>query len=455
MSESHLPLPPGPRGAWLLGSTLDFKDSPLEYAHYLQRAYGDVVRFRVGVSDWVLLAHPDDIHRTLVKEPEVFLKPAIAHKLWKPFLGDGVLTQEGEVWKRMSRMMRPAFHRSRIEQYAAIMAAYSNRLVDGWIEGEQRDIAEDMTHLTLEIVAKTLFDADVSEDAAEFGTALLELQEVILDHLYMPLPIPRWWPSRTNRRKWAAIDTIRTIVKDVIRERRASGEDRGDLLSMLLMARDEDGVGLTDTEVLDQSATLFFAGHETTANSLAWNWYLLAKHPDVTERLQAEIDAQCGDQPPTLADLRAIPYLEQVVKESMRILPSVWAFMKEPNRDVTIRGYRIPKGTQIFYSPYVLHQDPRWFPEPQRFDPDRFSPEREAQIPKGAYVPFSGGSRVCMGKSFAMMEAQIILATMLQRIHPNVPADYVPDKLAELSMHPRGGLPFNVRLRARAASGAA
>ena len=278
---------------------------------------------------------------------------------------------------------------------------------------------------------------------------------MILDHLYMPLPIPRWWPSRTNRRKWAAIDTIRTIVKDVIRERRASGEDRGDLLSMLLMARDEDGVGLTDTEVLDQSATLFFAGHETTANSLAWNWYLLAKHPDVTERLQAEIDAQCGDQPPTLADLRAIPYLEQVVKESMRILPSVWAFMKEPNRDVTIRGYRIPKGTQIFYSPYVLHQDPRWFPEPQRFDPDRFSPEREAQIPKGAYVPFSGGSRVCMGKSFAMMEAQIILATMLQRIHPSVPADYVPDKLAELSMHPRGGLPFDVRLRAKAASGAA
>ena len=201
MSESHLPLPPGPRGAWLLGSTLDFKDSPLEYAHYLQRAYGDVVRFRVGVSDWVLLAHPEDIHRTLVKEPDVFLKPAIAHKLWKPFLGDGVLTQEGEVWKRMSRMMRPAFHRSRIEQYAAIMAAYSNRLVDGWIEGEQRDIAEDMTHLTLEIVAKTLFDADVSEDAADFGTALLELQEVILDHLYMPLPIPRWWPSRTNRRK--------------------------------------------------------------------------------------------------------------------------------------------------------------------------------------------------------------------------------------------------------------
>ena len=366
-----------------------------------------------------------------------------------------MLTLEGEAWKRASRLMRPAFHKRRLEGYARAMSSLSDRLVDRYTEGERRDIAKDMTSLTLEIVAKTLFDADVREEAGEFGEAMLTLQEAILEHLYLPLPIPKWWPSRTNKRKWAAIDHMRGLVADVISERRHSGEDRGDLLSMLISARDESGEGLTDKELLDQSMTLFFAGHETTANSLAWNWYLLARNPDVTDRLQADLDRVCGGEPVRVEHLRELPYLDQVVKESMRVLPSVWTFMKEPTEDVVVRGFHIPKGSQIMFCPSITHVDPRWWSEPQRFDPDRFSAENEKQIRRGSYLPFSGGSRVCMGKAFAMMESKLILGTMLQRIQPAVPQDYVPSMLPELSMHPRGGMPFDVVFRNSSQSTAA
>ena len=452
---TQLPPAPGPRGAWLLGSTLDFKDSPLEFTRYLQKAYGDVVKFRVGPHDWVLISHPDDIHDCMTTRAHIFRKPAIARKLWGNFLGEGVLTAEGTDWKRQSKLMRPAFHKGRIDAYAKIMAELSDDLVDRWKVGEQRDIARDMTTLTLEIVAKTLFDADVKGDADEFGDAMMALQKAILQHLYLPLPIPKWWPSKTNKKKWDAIDHMRGLVADVINERRKTGEDRGDLLSMLIIAQDDEGNGMSDKELLDQSMTLFFAGHETTANSLAWNWYLLAKNPDVTARLQADLQRVCGDRAPTVDDLRDLPYLDMVIKESMRILPSVWTFMKEPSEDVEIRGFHIPKGSQIMICPSILHLDERWFDNPTRFDPERFTPEAEKTIRKGAYVPFSGGSRVCMGKAFAMMESKIILGTMLQRIDPAVPADYLPVMVPELSMHPKGGLPFDVVLREESAVNAA
>lgn len=444
---------PGPRGDWLLGSTLDFKDSPLEYANYVARAYGDVARMRIGTQQWYLLAHPEAVYDACVTQAHIFLKPSIARKLWRPFLGErSVLTSEGEVWKRQSRLMRPAFHRDRIDAYAEVMRAATDRMLDGWAPGERRNGHTDMMGLTLDIVAKTLFDADISGEARTFGAALEELQHVILDHLYMPLPIPRWWPSRKNRRKWGAIDTMRGIVQRVVDDRRSTGEDRGDLLSMLIAARDADGSGLSDDELLDQAMTLFFAGHETTANSLVWAWYALARHPEVTARLQADLDRVLGGRPCTVADLEQLPYLEQVVKESMRWIPSVWVFMKEPVEDTVLRGVRIPKGAQVMISPWVLHRDARWFPAPTRFDPERFTPENEKKIPRGAYLPFSGGSRVCMGKSFAMMEARIILATMLQRVDAVVPADWEPQLFAELSLHPRGGLPIDVAPRVRRAA---
>jgi cytochrome P450 len=448
-SESTTPkTAPGPRGDFVLGSTLDFKESPLEFISYLQRAYGDVARFRVGPSHWYLVSHPDDIWDMMVHRAKIFLKPAVARRLWEQFLGDGILTVEGDAWKRLHGLMRPAFHRHRINAYGVTMVDYTHRMVDAWEEGAAVDFNDAMVSLTLEVVAKTLFDADVRAGTSTVARAMDTLNVEMINHIHLPIPVPRWWPSDRNRRKLAAIEDIEQIVRGVIAERRASGEDHGDLLSMLVSARTEEGDGLTDKEIRDQAMTLFFAGHETTAHAMTWTWYLLARHPAITQRLIGDIQAVTGGSRLEVEHLSELPYLDQVIKESMRILPSVWVFMKEPIEDVVVRGFKIPKGSQIMISPYVTQHDPRWFPSPETFDPDRFSPERARSIPNGAYVPFSGGGRVCLGKSFAMMEARLIIGSMLQRLHPSVPADYLPVKHAVLSMQPRDGLPTIIRHRA-------
>jgi cytochrome P450 len=439
--------PPGPRGDLLLGSTLDFKDRPARFIRYVAQAYGDVTRFRVGPVHWYLLAHPEDIQDAMTRRADVFIKPAIARRLWDPFLGDGLLTAEGEAWKRLHTLVRPAFHRTRIHGYGDVMTAYTDRMIDGWTAGSRLDLDEAMVALTLEIVAKTLFDADIADGAETFGRAMDALQRQMVEHIHMPLPVPRWWPSAGNRRKVEAIDTIEGIVWGVIEARRASGEDRGDLLSMLLLSRDEDGNGLTDKEIRDQAMTLFFAGHETSAHQMTWAWYLLARNPHAAARLQREIDAVTGGSRLTVAHLKQLPYLEWTFLEAMRMQPSVWVFMKETTEDVEVRGYRIPKGSPVVISPWVTHHDARWFPSPETFDPERFSPERARSIPKGAYVPFSGGQRICLGKAFAMMEGQLVLGTMLQRLTPAVPADYELAFTAELSMHPDGPLPIDAIFR--------
>jgi cytochrome P450 len=442
---------PGPRGDTLLGSVLDFKHDPLQFVLWASRAYGDVARFGMGIGDWYLVTHPELIWEIMTTQADVFLKPRVAHRLWKDFLGQGLLTAEGDVWRRQHQLMRPALHGDRLGHYGDVMVAYTDRMLDGWSPGSERDVHRDFTALTLEVVAKCLFDADVRSggETAMVGEAMEVLQRVMVEHIHMPVPVPRWWPSERNRRKVSAVETIRGIVKAIVSERRRTGEDKGDLLSMLVQTRFEDGDSLTDKEIHDQAVTLFFAGHETSANALTWCWYLLARHPEVVARLRAELEAVVGDRPATMADLRRLPYLDQVVKESMRILPPVWVFMKEPVRDTTLGGYRIPKGVQVMISPYVTQHDPRFWPEPDCFRPERFAKENLEAIPRGAYIPFSGGSRVCFGKSFAQAELRLIVATMIRRIDAVVPASYQPVKVAELSMHPRDGMPIVVQPRVR------
>lgn len=450
MSVEGIPAP-GPRGDTVLGSVLEFKHDPLQFALWASRAYGDVVRFRMGVGDWYLVTHPELIWEMMTGQADVFLKPKVAHRLWRDFLGHGLLTAEGDEWKRQHGLMRPALHGDRLTHYGDVMVSYADRMIDGWQEGSERDVHRDFTALTLEIVAKCLFDADVRSggETARVGDAMEVLQQVMVEHIHMPVPVPRWWPTERNRRKVDAIDTIRGIVGAIIAERRRTGVDRGDLLSMLVQTRFEDGDALSDKEIHDQACTLFFAGHETSANALTWCWYLLARHPEVVATLRAELDRVLGDRPATMGDLRRLPYLDQVVKESMRILPPVWVFMKEPTRDTLLGGFRIPKGVQVMISPYVTHHDARFWPEPDCFRPERFAKDRLESIPRGAYIPFSGGSRVCFGKSFAQAELRLIVATMIRRLDAVVPATYLPVKKAELSMHPRDGMPIVVAARAR------
>ncbi len=438
---TEAPTAPGPRGDFLLGSTLDFKESPAEYISYLHRAYGDVVRFRVGPSYWYLVAHPEDIWDMMVKRPKVFLKPAVARRLWSKFLGDGILTVEGDKWVRLHKLLRPAFHRKRISAYCDVMVDYTNRMIDGWDEGQQLDFDDEMVGVTLEIIAKTMFNTDVRAGTDTVAKAMHTLNEEMLNHIYMPLPVPSWWPSAGNKRKMKAIGDIEKLVWQVVADRRESGTDHGDLLSMLVSAGAEEGEGLTDKEIRDQAMTLFFAGHETTAHAMTWTWHLLATHPEITKRLRDDIQRVTGGGRITMKHLSDLPYLDQVIKESMRISPSVWVFMKEPTEDVVLGGYKVPKGAQVMISPYVTHHDPRWFPSPETFDPDRFTPERAKAIPEGAYVPFSGGARVCLGKVFAMMEARLIIGTLLQRVEPTMVDGHKVVRQAVLSMQPKGGLP--------------
>ena len=290
----------------------------------------------------------------------------------------------------------------------------------------------------------------MKNDARTVGKAMNTLNLAMVEHINNPIPVPKWWPSKTNQRKLRAIADIEDIVRRVIDERRRLGEDRGDLLSMLLLSRDEGGGGMNDKELRDEAMTLFFAGHETTAIALSWMWYLLAKHPEVLAKLQRELEGVLGARSPKLEDLPKLPYLEMVVKESMRILPSVWAFMREPTCDVKLGEHTIPKGAVAFMSPYVTQHDARFFPEPEEFRPERFSKENERAIPKGAYVPFASGPRVCLGKSFAMMEARLILGTMVQKLKLELAPGFRLELLPKLSLRPKKGLPMSVRLRERA-----
>jgi cytochrome P450 len=441
---------PGPRGTPVIGSTLEFQRAPLDFCLRQKAAFGDLVRFCVAFQDWYLLSDPEEIHRVLVTDAAQFLKPRLAKRLWQPFIGEGLLASDGRFWKRQHNLVLPGFHRARIEAYAATMVGLTRRATGAWRSDERRDFASEMADLTLAIVSKTLFDVDVHGDARRVGLAIQEIQDALVAHINNPLPVPPWWPSERNKKKVRALRDVREVVKKFIDDRRASGRDHGDLLSMLVFAEDEGGARMSDTELHDEAMTLLFAGHETTSMALTWTWYLLARHPSIEERLYAEIRGAVGDRPITVGDLGRLPYLEMVVKESMRMFPSVWSYMREPISDYAIGKAVLPAGSLVFICVYALHHDPRHFPDPEAFWPERFENEREKQIPRGAYVPFAAGPRVCLGKSFAMMEARLVLATLLQRLRPRVPQGWQAELLPQISLRPRGGLPVVVEFRGTA-----
>jgi len=446
----HEGRPPSPPAHWLLGSTLDFQRAPIDFCTKVARECGDVARFRVGYESWYLLTSPEHVYEVLVGKAALFNKPKLAKRLWKLFLGNGLLASDGDFWKRQHKLVLPGFHKQRIDAYADVMVRYTEDMLAGFADGERRDVCEDMTDLTLAIVAKTLFDADVKHSARKVGEAIKLLNEIMVDHVNNPIPVPKWWPSDRNRRKMNAIRDIEAIVRGVIHERRRSKEDRGDLLSMLVHAEDERGAKMSDEELRDEAMTLLFAGHETTANSLTWTFYQLAQNPEVEARLFAEVSSVLCGRSPTIDDLKQMPYLDMVVKESMRILPSVWAYMREPREDVRLGEHLLPKGCIALISPYVLHHDPRYFPEPESFKPERFSRENEKAIPRGAYVPFAAGPRVCLGKSFAMMEARLVLATIVQRIRVELAPGQKVTLSPKIALRPADGLPATVRVRTQA-----
>jgi len=440
---THHLTPPTPDEGWFGGHILQYHGNPLPFLLQNMNDYGGIAHFRVFKYHFYQINDPDLIGQVLVKKAKSFHKSALYKKVLGEYLGNGLLISDGDFWKRQRKLSQPAFHTGRIHTYADTMVDYTLQLRDQWSDGEVVNIAEDMMRLTLFIVAKTLFHADVSKDAKEVGNALDVLLHQVIEASRRVVRLPDWVPTPQKFRKQHAIETLNTITMNIINERRASGEDTGDLLSMLLMVRDDDGVGMTDEEVRDEVLTLFLAGHETTANAITWSFYLLSQHPDVEARVVDEIQTVLGDRPPTLDDLRDLPYTLMVFKEAMRLYPPAWAFSRQAIEDVEIGDYTIPKKWDVLVVPYVVHRNPDIWDDPEKFDPERFSADNEKQIPRHAYLPFGGGARVCIGNSFALMEGHLVLATLLQHYKLELVQKTVePEPL--VTLRPKGGLHMRV-----------
>jgi cytochrome P450 len=408
------PFPPGPEARFPFDLLIRTQRDGLGFMRAVAAEYGDIAGFRMGRQPIVLLNHPDLIRDVLVTHQKNFLKGRVLERA-RILLGDGLLTSEGEHHLRQRRLVQPAFHRDRIAGYAAAMVACAARTRDHWKDGETLDAHEAMMALTLAIVGRTLFNADVEGDARHIGEALgfifNSFNRLMLpwsDQL-MKLPLPA---NARFRRSLAQLDAV---VYRMIADHRASGRDEGDLLSMLVAATDSEGDGaqMTDRQLRDEVMTLFLAGHETTANALTWSWYLLARNPDAEGRLHAEVDA-LGHEP-TFADLPRLEYTRRVVAESIRLYPPAYAIGRRAIHEYRVGDYVLPPGCLVLVSPFLQHRDARWFADPERFDPGRWTSDEVSKRPKFSYFPFGAGTRICVGEQFAWTEAVLVLATIAQR----------------------------------------
>lgn len=442
--------PPGPKRKFYGANLFVYRRNPLAFLEAVAHEYGDIAYFKFGPQDVFFLNHPDYIRDVLVTHHQNFVK-GLALQRSKRLLGEGLLTSEGDFHRRQRRLAQPAFHRQRIAGYGAIMTEYAARTRERWRDGEALDVSQEMMRLTLGIVGKTLFDTDVESETQEVSEALTAIMEMF-NSLVLPffellerLPLPQ------NRRFKRARERLDTIIYRMIDERRRSGEDHGDLLSMLLSARDEevgDGADrMSNTEVRDEALTILLAGHETTANALTWTWYLLSQHPDIEAKLHAELDAVLGSRLPALADVGQLSYTEMVLAESMRLYPPAWALGRMAINDYEVGGYVAPAGSLVLVSQYVMHRDGRYFPEPQRFDPERWTPSAREARPQFSYFPFGGGPRRCIGEAFAWMEGMLLIATLAQqwrlRLVPGYPVALHP----VITLRPKHGMRMTVSKR--------
>jgi cytochrome P450 len=440
--------PPGPQRRIPLAGLLAYRRGPLPFFENLARQYGDISYFKLGPQQAFFLNHPDLIKDVLVTNSQNYMK-GLALQRAKRLLGTGLLTSEGEFHRRQRRLAQPAFHKSRVASYAAVMTDYAAQMRERWRDGQTMDIAEEMMKLTLAIVGKTLFDADVVSDSKDVGEAMnvtMDLFNTItvpFFNLLQKLPLPQ--VRRFDKAK-AKLDAI---IYRLIEERRASGKDRGDLLSMLLLAQDEegDGGGMTDEQLRDEAMTIFLAGHETTANALTWTWYLLSQNPEAEAKLHHELDEVLGSRLPEFADVARLRYTEMVLAESMRLYPPAWAIGRMSLADGEIGGYFVPRGSLVLMSQYVMHRNERYFPEPLSFDPERWTEAARGQRPQFSYFPFGGGPRRCIGESFAWMEGVLLLATLAQRWQMRLAPHQVAALRPVITLRPKHGMKMRAAKR--------
>ena len=437
-------LPPGPKSTIPFGHLFSFQRDSLAFLKKIADEYGDIVHFKIGPIRVVLLNHPDFIKEVLSTQHRNFVKGRPL-EMAKKLLGEGLLTSEGEFHKRHSRIIQPAFHRKMLESYAPAMTDGANRLMSGWKDGMQVDIMEEMMQMSAAIAAKTLFDANVESEAPEivralttaarlFGRVSLPFSELLL---HLPLP------STTRFRKAKA--TLEDAVDRMINERRHSRKENGDLVSLLLQSQKEGS--MTDQEVRDEALTLFPTAFDTTATALNWTWYLLSQHPEAEAELHEELDRVLQGRTPTVDDLTQLTYTRMVFAESLRLYPPSYLIPRQALEDFTIDQYVIPGGTLILMSPYLLHRDPRFHPNPEQFTPRSWENYPKSGNPKYAYFPFSGGPRSCLGEHFAWMEGSLVLATIAQAWRMQIVPDHPVQFLQLINLRPKYGMKMTLQQR--------
>jgi cytochrome P450 len=439
-------LPPGPRrlsDSWAL---LRSPGAWLDFLARWSREYGDIVFFRFLGVPVCLINDPSSIEQVLVTDHQNFTK-SLDYRVLARILGKGLLTSEGDLWRRQRRLIQPAFHRERIQSYAGTMTSCAQRLLENWTGGEIRDIHADMMRVTLEIAARCLFSADIANDASTVGAALAVVMEDILTLANFSF-MPQWMPLPGSGGFRRALRELDRIVYGLIRERRANGQHSGDLLDLLLEARDAGGAGMPDRQVRDEVLTLLLAGHETTANTLTWTLYLLAQNPEAQARLEAEVDNMLQGRAPEAAGLHRLPYLETVLMESQRLYPPAWTVGRRAIKAFDILSYRLPAGTNIMVSQWILHRDSRYYREPERFDPDRWAENAGCHnAPKFTYLPFGAGPRVCIGAGLALTEAALILAMLAQRFRFSLGSPEPVELLPSVTLRPKNGLRLRIEKR--------
>ncbi|MHB1426274.1 MAG: cytochrome P450 [Gemmataceae bacterium] len=407
----HL-IPPGPKGHFLSGHLPEMRRDLLGFYLRCARDYGDCAIVRFGLHRVFFVNHPALIEQVL--HSRNFTKH-YGLRMNRLLLGNGLLTSEGDFWLRQRRLIQPVFQRERILSYAPDMTACTERQIDAWRDGDVRDLHAEMRKLTLAIATKTLFGTDAGDQSEEVGRALHDAMGTFGQRFFRIIHIPESVPTPGNLRIRKAIRRLDAILYGLINQRRAEG-GQNDLLSILSHARhDSDGSGMTDQQLRDEAMTLFLAGHETTALALSWGWYLLAQHPQVVEKLQEELRQVLGNRTPTVADLSNLPYTDAIVQEIMRLYPPAYAIGRQAVEPCTIGGYPVPAGGTILMSQWVVHRDPRFFDDPERFYPERWLDGLAKRLPRYAYFPFGGGQRICIGNTFALMELPLVLATIARR----------------------------------------
>ena len=442
----HSGRPPGPKGTLLGGNVRQFRAALLNFLLETAREYGPLASFRIGPRRVFLASGPDLIEQVLVTDAKHYIKHFGA-RAFKPVLGNGLVTSEGAFWHRQRKLIQPAFLKIRVQSYAQIMAELTDQMLDSWFPGKSVQIDYEFEALTSKIALKTLFDLEDSGDRQRFSGTLKLAFELMNVRLRRIFKLPLWVPTPANLRLQGAVGELDRTVEGFIASGRSRRDAGDDLLSRLLVAQHEDGTRMSDLQLRDEAMTLYLAGHETTALTLAWSWYLLSQNPNVENELVSEWQHVLAGATPTADQLHRLPYTAAVIAESMRLYPPVYVIGREATDDLELGGYRVKRGYTVLMSQWVSHRDPRYFPEPEEFRPERWENGLAKRIPKFAYYPFGGGQRLCVGSSFALMEAAIILAAVGQRYRFTLDPDAVIGIKPQITLLPANVIPATIDRR--------